>query len=743
MNVEVITLQSELVTASISGFIVNLLQAVAIVVVVLLVFMGLRSGLIIGSVLFLTISGTFIFMSMWGVILERISLGALIIALGMLVDNAIVVADGMKVRMKAGKDALTAAKEVAGQTAMPLLGATAVAVLAFASIGTSQDATGEFCRSLFQVILISLTLSWVTAVTLTPLFCARFLMGKRKAKEGAAADAPPADPYGGKFYSGYRRFLETCIRARWVSAGVVAAVFAVSLWGFGFVKKSFFPDSTRDQFFVQFYFPEGMHIEETERRMGAVEAHVRAMEGVEHISTIVGGGHLRFLLTYQPERPSTSFGEILVTVDDYHRIAGQVAQCQREFEEMFPEAIINARMFLLGPGEGGKIQLRIYGPDPQELRRLARVAEDIMRADPGAKAVRNESKEQVKVVRPVLAEAQARRAGLERSDVARAVQAAFAGARTGIYREGEELLPILARAPESERLDVDNLRNVQIWSPVAGRMIPLQQVVSSYETTWEDANIMRWNRATTIRLHCDPRDELASTVFARIKPQIEKALGVDVAAVTGKRAGEGDDPYAGLTATTIPVRDEGTLPLAGKPGYAMAWGGQAEDSARAGAALAGSIPVFVMMMVLIIIILFNSIRQPLVIWLCVPLALIGVTGGLLLSGQPFGFMSLLGLLSLSGMLIKNAIVLVDEINANTGGGMSRYDAIVAAGVSRVMPVSMAALTTILGMAPLLKDAFFVAMAVTIMAGLGVATVLTLLVLPVFYSIICRVPSPPR
>jgi len=739
MDVEVITLQSELVTTAINGFLVNLLEAIAIVVIVLLVFMGLRSGLIIGAVLFLTIMGTFIFMKMWGVILERISLGALIIALGMLVDNAIVVADGMKVRMQAGKDALTAAKEVVGQTAMPLLGATAVAVMAFASIGTSKDSTGEFCRSLFQVILISLTLSWLTAVTVTPLFCSRFLMGKPKKKKKEA----PADPYGTKFYRGYRSLLEACIRGRWVSAGVIAAVFALSLWGFGFVKQSFFPDSTRDQFFVQFYFPEGMHIRETARRMQAVEAYVDEMEGVEHVSTIVGGGHLRFLLTYQPERGSTSFGEVLVTVDDYKKVADMVAQCQRDFEAMFPEAIVNARTFLLGPGEGGKIQMRIYGPDVQELRRLARLAEDVMRDDPGAKAVRNESKEQVKVVRPVLAEAQARRAGLDRSDVAVAIQSAFSGTRTGVYREGEELLPIIARAPESERIDVDNLRSVQIWSPVAAQMIPIQQVVTTYETTWEDANIMRWNRAMTIRLHCDPRDELPSTLFARIKPKIEKALGVDVGAVTGKSVAEGDDPYAKLTATTIPVREDAPLPLVDKPGYALAWGGQAEDSARANAALAGSIPVFVMMMVLIVIVLFNSIRQPLVIWLCVPLALIGVTGGLLAAGQPFGFMSLLGLLSLSGMLIKNAIVLVDEINANTGGGMAPYDAVVAAGVSRVMPVSMAALTTILGMAPLLKDAFFVAMAVTIMAGLGVATVLTLLVLPVFYAIILRVPSPPR
>jgi len=731
MEVGVITLQSDLVTESIRSFVVNLLEAVAIVVVVLLIFMGLRSGLIIGAVLFLTICGTFIFMKMWGVILERISLGALIIALGMLVDNAIVVADGMKVRMQAGKNALDAAREVVGQTAMPLLGATVVAVLAFASIGTSKDSTGEFCRSLFQVILISLMLSWVTAVTVTPLLCKSFLMGKKKS---ADADKPAKDPYDTKFYRAYRTFLTACLRARWVTAGVVAAVFAASLWGFGFVKQSFFPDSTRAQFFVQFYFPEGTHITETERRLEEVEEYLRGLEGVEQLSTVVGGGHLRFLLTYAPERPSSNFGEVLATVDDYRRIRGLVERCQPELETKFPDAIVNVRMFLLGPGEGGKIQLRVSGPDVHEVRKLAHLAEGIMRDDPGTQAVRNESTQPVKVVRPVLAETQASRAGVERPDVANAVKAAFSGLQTGLYREAEELLPILARSPETERVDVDNLRNVQVWSPVASRMIPIQQVVSGFETVWEEAIVMRWNRTTTMRLHCDPRSELPSEVFARIKPKIEQALGVDAAAVIGRTPDEWD-------AATIPVRDADILPLAGRPGYFMAWGGQAEDSARANASLAATIPIFVGMMVLIVIILFNSIRQPLVIWLCVPLALIGVTAGLLVARQPFGFMALLGLLSLSGMLIKNAIVLVDEINVNTAQGLPLHEAIVTSGVSRVMPVSMAALTTILGMLPLVQDAFFVSMAVTIMAGLGVATVLTLIVVPVFYAIVFRVRMP--
>jgi multidrug efflux pump subunit AcrB len=266
-------------------------------------------------------------------------------------------------------------------------------------------------------------------------------------------------------------------------------------------------------------------------------------------------------------------------------------------------------------------------------------------------------------------------------------------------------------------------------------------VVSGFRTEWEDANIWRRDRAPMINLHCDAREELPSRLLARVKPRIEQALGVDLEAVTGKRYGYDEDMYAGLTAGTIKVKFADKLPLKDMPGYYMAWGGEVEDSAKAQGALAGTLPIFIGAMVVIVIFLFNSLKRALVIWLTVPLAMIGIAWGLLVTKQPFGFMSLLGLLSLTGMMVKNAIVLVDEIEAQRGKGIDSYSAIVSAGVSRMRPVAMAAITTIMGMIPLLGDAFFVAMAVTIMAGLGVATLLTLLVLPVIYSIVFRVPAP--
>jgi multidrug efflux pump subunit AcrB len=731
MEGHIVSLQSEAVTLAINGFLVNLAEAVAIVVVVLLLFMGLRSGLIIGAVLLITIMGTFIFMDMGDITLQRISLGALIIALGMLVDNAIVVTDGMRIKIGQGKDALSAARDVVGQTAIPLLGATIVAVTAFASIGTSPDSTGEYCGTLFWVILISLMLSWVTAVTCTPLLCNTFLKGKSKSEKDAGETK---DPYDSKLFQVYRSFLSGCIRHRWITMAVVAGCFISALFGFGFVKQSFFPDSTRPQFYADFWFPEGASIENTARQMTLVEEKLKSIEGVVHVTAQIGGSSPRILLTYTPENPYYSFARVLIDVDDYKRIAGMKSEIRREFKALLPQAIIQIKQFVNGPSTGGKIQLRIYGPEQAVLRRLAAKAEAIMFDDPATEYVRNESRNMVKVVRPQMADVQARQAGIDRPDLSRAIESAVEGTRTGVYREKDELLPIIARLPETERVDLDNLGAIPVWSPAAQKMIPADQVVTGFDTEFEDPYIWRRNRSKMITIHSDPLKGLPSELFARIKPKIEKALNVDVGLVLEKRFGSDEDPFKDFDTKTLTVKYQDAWPLKDMPGYSMAWGGDAESSAKAGAALGATIPIFFGLMVLIIIFLFNSIKKTLVIWLTVPLAIIGVTVGLLMLGQPFGFMALLGLLSLAGMLIKNAVVLIDEIDTQLAGGKPAFQAIVDSGVSRLIPVSMAASTTILGMLPLLKDAFFVPMAVTIMFGLGFATVLTLIVVPVLYAI---------
>lgn len=698
MKINVISLQSEAVVLAIDNFINSLLQAVAIVIVVLLLFMGLRCGVIIGAILAITIAGTFIFMDMMGLQLERISLGALVIALGMLVDNAIVITEGMLIKIEAGEDRMQAAKDVVSKNMWPLLGATFIAVLAFGPIGLSDDSTGEYCGSLFWVLLISLLLSWLTGVTITPMFCYYFLKPTPQ-KEGEG----PRDPYAAGYFQLYKKGLEFCLRMRTLTIGAVLGLFAFSLFLFNFIDNSFFPPSTRPQFMVDLWMPEGTHIRQTEKTAGEIEEHISTIEGVTSTTTFIGQGGMRFLLTYAPEQPNGAYAQLLVDVDDYRKIDTIIPELQKWMDLNYPGYSPLAKKFILGPGDGGKIQIRLSGPDYDELRLLGDMTVEIMERH-GAVGIRTDWRQKIKVLQPVLSEAQARRAGIDRTDLALALQAGFDGYQTGVYREGDKLLPIIARSPEGERDNVMNINNLLVWSETAQAMIPLRQIVADFETVFENSQIWRRNRIPTVTVHCDPSEGVASVLLKKILPEVE------------------------------------ALPLPNSQ-YFMELGGEAGDSADAQAALASKIPMFVIFMILIVIFLFDALRQPLIIWLTVPLGVIGVSIGLLVCFQPFGFMALLGTLSLSGMLIKNSIVLIDAIDGNVREGLDYYDAIVQAGLSRLRPVCMAAFTTILGLLPLLGDAFYIAMAVTIMFGLGFATVLTLIIVPVLYAIFFRVQNP--
>ncbi len=694
MEIGVIAHQADSVTSAVSAFVVSLAQALAIVVGVLMFAMGLRSGILIGVILILTVLSTFLIMDFQGIMLERISLGALIIALGMLVDNAIVVVEGILINMQRGMDRVKAASQIVGQTIWPLLAATVVAILAFAAIGVSQDSTGEYCRSLFQVILISLMMSWVLAVTITPLLGVMFLKVQ-------AADE--SDPYGGLFFRFYRGFVSLCIRRRWATVVVLIVLMVVAVRGFGFVKQSFFPDSTRPQFMVHYWLPQGTHISRTEADLRQIESHLMSLDAVTDVSTFVGSGAPRFLLTYTPEDANSAYGLLMVSVEDYRQIAELLPEMQEYLDQHFPDAQAFPRQFMLGPGDAQKIQARFRGAEPDVLRVLAAQARTIMLAEPTATDVLDDWRQRVPLIRPIIADTHANNAGITRADVAGALQSAFEGVTVGVYRENDELMPIKVRSPKKERDDIENLRDVRIWSPVARRTIPMSQVLNGFESVSENSIIRRRDRLPTLTVKCDPKSGPASVVFERLRPKIE--------------------------AIELPT------------GYTLEWGGEYEDSGDAQAALAGKMPSVALLMVLVVIFLFNSIRLPLIIFLTVPLAIIGVTLGLLVTDQPFGFMTLLGFLSLSGMLIKNAIVLIDEINTQIATGKDAFAALVDSGVTRLRPVSMAALTTVLGMIPLVADAFFVAMAVTIMFGLAFATVLTRIVVPVLYACFFRVQSP--
>jgi len=687
-----IAYQSGTVEKAVNGFVMNLVEAVAIVIVVLLIFMGLRVGLLIGAVLLITILTTFIFMDFMKVELQNISLGALIIALGMLVDNAIVVAEGILIKVQMGRDRLDAAVSSVKETMWPLLGATIIAIMAFVAIAISDDSTGEFLISLFQVIGTSLMLSWVFAITLTPLFCHMVLRPKKSGNI--------EDPYAGGIYVLYKKTLCAMIRYRWVTIGVMVSLLVVSVYGFGFVKQSFFPDSTRPQVMLNMWLREGVHIDTTEDVVKKAEAGLAKIEHVQDVTSFIGEGALRFLLTYPQEQNNPAYAMILLTVDDYKIIDKLIPIIEKYYFENFPEVQLSVKKFQLGPGGGSKVQARFSGPDPKVLRSLSEQAMTIMSADDAAKFVHDDWRNKVKTINVELAEAQAKSAGITRSMVNDAIKTSFSGTVAGLFRENNDLIPIIFRAPDSERHNIDSIHDIQVFSSLHGRYVPIQQVVTSIETGYADSVIRRKNSERTIIAQCDPKYGTADELFKRLRPQIES--------------------------------------IAMPAGYKLEWGGEYEDSTDAQKKLMANVPGAFLVMVLIMILLFNRLKQPLIIVMTLPMAIIGVAAGLLIMDMPFGFMALLGFLSLSGMLIKNAIVLLDQIDIEIEGGKEHLKAVVDASVSRIRPVAMAALTTILGMAPLIYDAFFATMAVTIMFGLAFATILTLFFVPVMYTVLFRI-----
>ncbi|EGQ9219159.1 efflux RND transporter permease subunit VmeI [Vibrio parahaemolyticus] len=694
--------QPKEVDKSVSGFVISLAQAVGIVIIVLLFFMGLRSGLLIGLILLLTVLGTFIFMKYLAIDLQRISLGALVIALGMLVDNAIVVVEGILIGTQKGRTRLQAATDIVTQTKWPLLGATVIAVTAFAPIGLSEDSTGEYCGTLFTVLLISLMLSWFTAISLTPFFADIFFKGQ-KIKQGEGEEN---DPYNGIIFVAYKKFLEFCMRRAWLTVVVLIVGLGASVYGFTLVKQSFFPSSTTPIFQLDVWLPEGTDIRATNDKLKELESRLAEQEHVDHITTTAGKGLQRFMLTYAPEKSYAAYGEITTRVDNYEALAPLMARFRDHLKANYPEINYKLKQIELGPGGGAKIEARIIGSDPTVLRTIAAQVMDIMYADPGATNIRHDWRERTQVLEPQFNESQARRYGITKSDVDDFLSMSFSGMTIGLYRDGTTLMPIVARLPEDERIDIRNIEGMKIWSPAQSEFIPLQQVTMGYDMRWEDPIIVRKNRKRMLTVMADPDilgEETASTLQKRLQPQIE--------------------------AIQMP------------PGYSLEWGGEYESSGDAQESLFTTMPMGYLFMFLITVFLFNSIKEPLIVWLTVPLALIGVTTGLLALNTPFGFMALLGFLSLSGMVLKNGIVLLDQIEIEMKSGKEAYDAVVDAAVSRVRPVCMAAITTILGMIPLLPDIFFKPMAVTIMFGLGFATILTLIVVPVLYRLFHKVSVP--
>ncbi|WP_375227816.1 efflux RND transporter permease subunit [Roseobacter sp. S98] len=691
IDVETISDQSSSVRVSVNDFVMNVVLALAIVVGTLLIFMGLRSGILMGGILLITVAGTLLGMYLYGLDMQRISLGALIIALGMLVDNAIVVVEGTLVRVQAGESPEDASIGVVNQTKWPLLGGTIVGFLAFSPIGFSPDNTGEYAGSLFWTVSIALLFSWLIAIWLTPYYCTLLLKPGKAEEKGENI-----------ILRGYRVFLQKAIRIRWVTIAIIVGLFASAIAMFSQVPPGFFPASTREQFVVDYFLPEGADISVTEANVQEIAAHIRELPGVTGTNTAIGQGHTRFMLTYEAADASSAYAQILVDVEEFAQIAGLVSEVQPWIDENYPAANAKVWKFQLGPGGGAKIEARFYGNDPGVLRDLAAQAKQVM-ADYGAIAIKDDWGELRPVIRPVINTENARRLGLTQGEIVSAIYGHMNGTRIGTYREAEELRPIIMRPFEAERDDAARLQDVQIFSQVAGTYVPVAQVVDEFRLVYEAGNLQRFDRQLGITAQSDnPEGVLSGDLFAQVRGPIE--------------------------AIELP------------PGYTMTWEGEYGSSAEANEGLASTMPLGFGAMIIVVLLLFNAIRQPLIIWLTVPLALIGVIWGLALSGTAMEFMAILGVLSLAGMLIKNAIVLIDETDSQIGQGKERMQAVVDAAVSRVRPVSLGVLTTVLGVIPLLWDPFFKSLAVVIICGLSFATILTLIVVPTLYTVFFRISS---
>lgn len=688
--------QSEIVDEAVQSFLINFAEAVLIVIVVLTIGMGWRMSLLIGTALVVTIFASFMLMALMKIDLQRMSLGALVIALGMMVDNAIVVADGYIVKLKQGVSKKSAAIDAAQIPSMPLLGATVIAVLAFYPIFASEEDAGEYCATLFLVVAISLLSSWVVSVTITPLQC----MGMINAPDKTDADE---DMYSGKMYQIFRSFLLRMIKLKYLVVAVMMGALVVSGIGFGHVKQLFFPDSSMTKFMVDYWAPEGTRIETVIADLRLVEQKLRSDPRATSVASYIGSGPPRFYLPVEPEPLYKSYAQLIVNVDDFKIIPEYTKELDNWFKDNYPQAKISLRPFGVGPSDAWKFELRLSGPadaTPEELRRLSRQYETIVENSQYSATVRTNWREMVPEIVPEFNQDKGGWVNISRADLAKSTKLAFDGQSLGLFREKDQLIPIIIRPIESDRKNVGGLDVLPVTSSQSINTAPLSQVTDGIKLRW--ANPLRWrrDRLSTITIQSNPIPGVTLPTF---------------------RA----DVLADIEAVKLPH------------GYKIVWGGEFESSTDSQASLVPGIIPALTLMVLVIVMLFNAYRPPLIIFLTLPFAFIGMTIGLLVFDTPFGFLALLGGMSLSGMMVKNAIVLLDQAVIEFESGKDRYTAIVDAALSRLRPVVLAAATTVLGVIPLLSDVFWVGLAVTVMAGLTFGTFLTMILVPVFYSIVYK------
>lgn len=730
MEMEKIFFQPDKVDEAISSFMLNLLESVIIVVLILIFTMGWRSGMIIGFGLILTIALSFPILLQMGTTLQRISLGAFIVAMGMLVDNAVVIMDGILVDKKRGLKPDQYLYRVGKNTALPLLGATIIAAATFIAVYLSPDSAGEYAGDLFLVLCVSLLASWVLALVQVPVCASAWLPKYNKKTDSGAAGTVLNSPV----HRIVRKTVSKLIAYKWVTIAVAAVVLGVSCYGLTKVKNLFFPDFDYKQFVVECYFPSQTSPDTVLTELDSMARIISKDKEIERVAVSTGGPAARYCLV----RPMTSggdcYGELLVDCKDYDAVVKKIPGIRRELREMFPDAYIRIRKYNFSITSTHTVEVEFAGPDPEVLRRLSAQAEDIMRecryVDPYS--VQNNWNPTSRTLVADYNHSDALRAGVGREDVANALLASTEGMPVGTMTDGDSKLIVYLKVRNSDGSKIKDLGDIPVWSMMnvhldpgqlqqqlmtghvsqiadnALKAVPLSSVVKDIKLEWSENIVRRLNGRRVIEAECDPDPDNADATPAKVISEIKDKI------------------------EAIP------LPA----GYSMRWVGEGEMQTEATSNVLKFIPITLFLIIIILLLLFNSWRKVVLILICFPFVAVGIVIALLITDSPFTFMAIIGMMGLIGMMVKNAIVLVDEIGRmQKEEGMHPYHAVVEATVSRVRPVLMASLTTIVGMIPLIFDPMYGSMAITIMGGLTAGTAITLLLLPLFYTALMRIRKP--
>lgn len=715
--------QPDIVKNSMGTFIINLIESVLIVVFILMLTMGLKSGMIIGVSLIVIVFGSFLVLDMFDGTLQRVSLGAFILAMGMLVDNAIVIIDGILVDLNKGVKKPDALVNIGKKTAMPLLGATIIAILAFLPIIMSPDMAGTYVRDLFIVLAVSLLLSWILALTHVPIHAGISLKAK-KLKEGEQA----SDPFSSKPYKVLSRTLDFILSHK-VLVMVCAVVLVLSsVWCYKYIPQMFFPDMSYDQIYVEYKMPEGTTSDKITADLEVMEEYLWKNDNVLHVTKSVGGTPGRYCLVRAIADPTMSYGELIIQCKDIDRMVKDIPKMQSDLISMFPEGYLRIKQYNL-MYRPYPIEAYFSGPDPAVLKSLAAKAEEIMDKSDATYLVTNNWSELGTTLHVNYDQAMARAAGISRADAGLSLLALGGGIPCGSYLEDDQRLTMYLHTTDKYGNPVESFRNAPIWtlqpkvSTLASkdklqgiimgytneediltdliRPVPLSQVSNDVSMKWEDQKVCRRDGERAIKVQCN------------------NAPG-----------------YTAESARQAILEDIEAIELPN--GYSLCWLGEYDASQSSTKYLFKNVPLAIVLMIMIMIALFKDLKKPLIIVLCLPLIAVGVVYGMLISGKDFGFVAIVGSLGIIGMMIKNGIVLIDEISRQISDGIEPYKALVDSTLSRFRPVIMASMTTVLGMLPLLSDPLFGSLAVTIMSGLTVGTIIILLFLPALYAAFFRI-----